>query len=175
MRSTLGINLVVVFGALTAACGTDGSDPLGPALTPEAPSAGPPWEPAVVATANLEVILRGEGFGLVKFRQPKDAEAIIFLDTWVRDLAPNTEYLLQRAVDATVDNNCTGTAWLTLGKGLQPQSIVTDDQGVGRAELFRDVSVIAPGSEFDIHFRVIDAQTQSVVLESDCYQYRVSL
>jgi len=175
MRSTLGINLVLVFGALTAACGTDGSDPLGPALTPEPPSAVPPWEPALVATANLEVILRGEGFGLVKFRQPKDAEAIIFLDTWVRDLAPNTEYLLQRAVDATVDNNCTGTGWLTLGKGLQPQSIVTDDQGVGRAELFRDVSAIPPGSGFDIHFRVIDAQTQSVVLESDCYQYRVSL
>jgi hypothetical protein len=129
----------------------------------------------VVATANLEVILRGQGFGLVKFRQPKDAEAIIFLDTWVRDLAPNTEYLLQRAVDATVDNHCTGAAWLTLGRGLQAQSIVTDGQGVGRAELFRDVSVVAPGSEFDIQFRVIDAVTQAVVLQSDCYQYRVSL
>jgi hypothetical protein len=174
MRSTQGINLVLVFGALTAACGTDGSDPLGPALTPEAPSAGPSWEPAVVATADLEVILRGEGFGLVKFRQPKDAEAIIFLDTWVRDLAPNTEYLLQRAVDATVDNDCTSTAWLTLGKGLQPQSIVTDAQGVGRAELFRDVSAIPPGSEFDIQFRVIDALTQAVVLQGDCYQYRVT-
>lgn len=175
MRSTLGINLALVFGALTAACGTDGSGPLGPALNPDAPSTGPSWAPAVVATANLEVILRGEGFGLVKFRQPKDTEAIIFLDTWVRDLAPNTEYQLQRAVDATVDNDCTGAAWLTLGEGLEPQSIVTDDQGVGRAELFRDVSAIPPGSEFDIHFRVIDAQTQSVVLQSDCYQYRVTL
>jgi hypothetical protein len=175
MRSTLGINLALVFGALSAACGTDGSGSLGPTPTSEGPSAGPSWEPAVVATANLEVILRGQGFGLVKFRQPKDAEAIIFLDTWVRDLAPNTEYLLQRAADATVDNNCIGTNWLTLGKGPQPQSIVTDDQGVGRAELFRDVSAIPPGSEFDIYFRVIDAQTQAVVLQSDCYQYRVTL
>ena len=175
MRSPLGINLVLLFGALTLACGTDGADPLGPTLAPEVPSTGPSGEPAVAATANLEVILRGEGFGLVKFRQPKDAEAIIFLDTWVRDLAPNTEYLLQRAVDATVDNDCTSTAWLTLGKGLQPQSIVTDDRGVGQAELFRDVSAIPLGSEFDIQFRVIDALTQSVVLQSECYQYGVSL
>ena len=172
MRSTLGSNLALVLGALTAACGTDGSDTLGPSAIPETPATG---SAALVTTANLEVILRGQGFGLVKFRQPKDAEAIIFLDTWVRDLAPNTEYQLQRAVDATVDNNCTGTSWLTLGRGLQAQSIVTDDRGVGHAELFRDVSAIPPGSEFDINFRVIDAQTQSVVLQSDCYQYRVSL
>jgi hypothetical protein len=175
MRSTLGINLALFLGALTAACGTDGSDPLGPALNPDDLASGPAWNPAVVATANLEVILRGQGFGLVKFRQPKDTEAIIFLDTWVRDLAPNSEYLLQRAVDGTVDNNCTGTAWLTLGEGLVPQSIVTDDKGVGRAELFRDVSTIPTGSEFDIHFRVIDAVTQAVVLQSECYQYRVTL
>jgi hypothetical protein len=31
------------------------------------------------------------------------------------------------------------------------------------------------GTEFDIHFRVIDALTQTVVLESGCYQFRVSL
>jgi hypothetical protein len=124
---------------------------------------------------NLEVVLRGQGFGLVKFRQPNDDQKIIYLDTWVRSLAPNTEYLLQRAVDLTIDDACTSTAWLTLGRGLQPQSIATDEQGAGQAELFRDLSAFAPGSEFDIHFRVIDAVTQAVVLESGCYQFRVSL
>ncbi|MGZ3938178.1 MAG: hypothetical protein ACXVLT_05690 [Flavisolibacter sp.] len=124
---------------------------------------------------NLEVSLRGEGsaFGLVKFRQENDAAKIITLGVWVRDLQPDHQYLLQRAVDTNLDGNCTGTAWLTLGKGLQAQSITTDGTGTGREDLWRDVSAIATGSTFDIHFRVIDATTHAVVLTSDCYQYTV--
>ena len=128
-------------------------------------------------TFNLEVILRGEGgrFGHVKFRQDVDPSKIINLDTWVRDLEPNHQYLLQRAVDPinVVDGNCTSTSWLTLGKGLTPQSILTDDSGTGREELWRDISTVASGSQFDIHFRVVDAVTMAVVLTSDCYQYAV--
>jgi hypothetical protein len=45
--------------------------------------------------AVLPKVLRGEGFGLVKFRQPNDADQIVYLDTWVRDLSPNTSYLLR--------------------------------------------------------------------------------
>src|SRR5438445_12337003 len=77
---------------------------------------GPPWGPET-PYFNLEVVLRGEGFGLIKFRQPNDNAFIVYLDVWVRDLAPNTSYLLQRAVDTNVDDNCTSTAWLTLGRG----------------------------------------------------------
>jgi hypothetical protein len=123
---------------------------------------------------NLEVILRGEGFGLVKFRQPNDDALVIYLDTWVRDLAPNTRHLLQRAVDVTVDDNCTSAAWLTLGKGLAPQAITTDDKGTGREELFRSVAAFPVGSEFDIHFRVIHEATANVVLSSECYQFTIS-
>ena len=65
------------------------------------------------------------------------------------------------------------TSWLTLGEGLTPTSIDTDARGTGRAALWRDVSAIAPGSEFDIYFRVIQTGTTSVVLQSDCYQYVV--
>ena len=128
-------------------------------------------------TFNLEVILRGEDgrFGHIKFRQDVDPSKIIVLDTWVRDLEPNHQYLLQRAVDAAnvVDGNCTSTSWLTLGKGLTPQSILTDDTGTGKEELWRDVSVVATGSKFDIHFQVIDAVSLTVVLDSDCYNYIV--
>jgi hypothetical protein len=132
---------------------------------------------AEVPTFNLEVILRGEGkaFGLVKFRQDVDPSKIITLDTWVRDLQPNHSYLLQRAVDPinVVDGNCTSTSWLTLGKGLAPQSLTTDDTGTGRESLWRDVSAVPNGSTFDIHFRVVDATSMAVVLTSDCYQYMV--
>ena len=124
---------------------------------------------------NLEVILRneGNGFGHVKFRQDVRPEKIITLDTWVRDLEPNHQYLLQRAVDVIIDGNCTGTNWLTLGKGLTPQSILTDDNGRGSEELWRAISMLASGTKFDIHFRVVDASTLAVVLTSDCYQYVV--
>ena len=134
---------------------------------------GTSWGPA---TPNfyLEVVLRPvaggpeNGFGLVKFRQPKDADKIIYLDTWVRDLAPNHRYFLQRAVDTAVNNDCTGTNWLTLGE------IPTGADGTGRAALSRTVASIPLGTEFDIHFRVIDAPTTAVVLESGCYQFTVS-
>jgi hypothetical protein len=132
---------------------------------------------AVQPRFNLEVILRGEGkhFGHVKFRQDNDADKIISLETWVRDLEPNREYLLQRAVDAKnqVDGNCTSTAWLTLGKGTVPQSILTDANGTGREDLWRSVAVLNSGDAFDIHFQVIDKLTGEVVLVSDCYQYVV--
>jgi hypothetical protein len=138
----------------------------------QVPQSGQPWGPET-PNFNLEVILRGEGFGLVKFRQPNDDALIIYLDVWLRDLAPNTSYLLQRAVDPNVDDNCTSTNWLTLGKGLQPQSITTDETGTGREELFRILPAL-PGSEFDIHFRVIEEATSAVVLTSKCYQFTIS-
>jgi hypothetical protein len=149
---------------------------LSAALASTGASAGPPWGPET-PHFNLEIILRsvtgGSGFGHVKFRQPNDAEKIAYLDTWVRDLMPNHSYLLQRAVDTTLDGNCTSTAWLTLGKGLVPQAITTDDSGTANEALFRNLAAIPTGSQFDIQFRVIDAATSAVVLASGCYEFTV--
>ncbi len=124
---------------------------------------------------NLEVVLRGEGnrSGHIHFRQNKDAAKIITLDTKVHHLEPNHRYLLQRAVDVILDGNCTSISWLTLGKGLTPQAIITDDKGNATEELWRNVAAIPSGTSFDIHFRVIDAVSSVVVLSSDCYQYAV--
>jgi hypothetical protein len=126
---------------------------------------------------NLEVILRdvsgGKGFGHVEFRQRNDGSKIVFLDTWVRDLAPDRSYLLQRAVDTALDGDCTSTAWLTLGKGVDPGPITTDDRGAGREDLYRSFEMLPTGSQFDIHFQVIDAMTLAPVLQSDCYRFTV--
>ena len=138
-----------------------------------AQESGPPWGPET-PNFNLEVVLRGEGFGLVKFRQPNDEAFIINLDVWLRNMTPNTSYLLQRAVDPVVDDNCTSNAWLTLGKGAVAQSITTDENGMGRESLFRNVAAFPPGTEFDIHFRVIEQATGIVVLTSQCYQFTIS-
>jgi hypothetical protein len=142
-------------------------------------------EPSVASKAsssgesryNLEVVLRGEGNqgGHTHFRQDRDAAKIIELNTNVHNLEPNHEYLLQRAVDPinVVDGNCTSTSWLTLGYGLTPHAIQTDEKGNGEDTLWRDVTAIPSGGTFDIHFRVVDAITLDVVLVSDCYQYTV--
>ena len=140
---------------------------------------GPPWGPET-PHFNLQAILRPaaggpeDGFGLVKFRQPNDAEKIVYLDVSVRNLAPNHSYYLQRATDTHVDDDCTGTNWLTLGHGLTPVAITTDDTGTGQAQLFRNLAAVPAGMQFDIQFRVIDAATTAVVLESGCYQFTMS-
>ena len=144
---------------------------------PKALSAASLASDAVKPNFNLEVILRApdgsDGFGHVKFRQANDDATIVDLGVWVRDLAPNTHFKLQRAVDTVLDDDCTGTSWLTLGAGSTPQDIVTDDGGTGRADLFR-LLTFPIGTAFDIHFRVVNSATPpAVALISDCYQFFV--
>jgi hypothetical protein len=132
------------------------------------------WGPAA-PNFNLEVVLRPtatgpeSGFGLVKFRQPNDNSKIILLDTWVRGLAPNHTYRLERAVDLSAPNGACASesGWASLG------TIPTDDRGMGRAPLSRDLTM-TPIREFDIHFHVVDVATGVVVLESSCYQFTVA-
>jgi hypothetical protein len=141
-----------------------------------ADTGGPAWGPET-PNFNLEVILRsadgGSAFGLVKFRQPNDNQKIVYLTIRVRDLAPNHSYYLQRATDSTVNDVCTGTNWLTLGQGPVPQAITTNETGTAQADLFRNFAAVPTGSQFDIYFRLIDAVTSAVVLQSGCYQFTV--
>jgi hypothetical protein len=167
---TIPIRSVVLAGSIIAlaAC-SEATSPSGPHVSSQASQWGPE-----TPNFNLEVILRGGGFGLVKFRQPNDDALIINLDTKVRGLEPNTDYVLQRAADTNLDGICTSTSWLTLGKGLVPQMITTDDNGTGEESLFRSVAALGVGATFDITFRVVKVATSAVVLTSDCYRYTIS-
>ncbi|MEP7229184.1 MAG: hypothetical protein ABI691_02965 [Ginsengibacter sp.] len=127
---------------------------------------------------NLNVILHSNtgqenSRGEIKFRQDKNVDRIITLATRVIGLLPNHSYQLQRAVDPISGTGCLSTSWLTLGLGLQPQTIDTDGQGNGYAQLWRDVSSVPHGTAFYIHFQIVDATTLATVLTSDCYQYAV--
>jgi hypothetical protein len=150
----------------------------GTAVAAQANSDDPSWGSAE-PKFNLNVMLRpvegdeDNGSGLVKFRQPIDADKIVYLDVRVRHLEPNHSYYLQRATDSIVNDDCTGANWLTLGQGPVAQAITTDKRGTSSADLFRDLAAIPVGTQFDIHFRVIDAVTSAVVLESSCYQFTV--
>jgi hypothetical protein len=126
---------------------------------------------------NLNVFLytgaQESSFGTIMFRQYENETQLVHLDTWLHNLEPNTNYLLQRAVDTTLDGNCTSTMWLTLGKGLDPYAITTDKNGHAKAELFRSVATVPVGTTFDIHFQILKESTLEVVLASDCYEYTV--
>lgn len=135
------------------------------------------------APYDLNVVLTGQtpgkfgferkGLGYIKFRQDPDPAQVISLETWVFNLQPKRAYQLQRAVNPITDNDCSSTVWLTLGKGLEASSIHTNILGVGKADLFRDISAIAKGTAFRIHFQIIDSVTQEIALSSDCYAYTV--
>jgi hypothetical protein len=127
---------------------------------------------------DIDVPLHGEakngGAGFIKFRQNPDTARVITLDTWVTNLLPNHSYQLQRAVNPIADvTGCSSTAWLTLGEGLQPKAILTDGHGNGNAKLWRDVTAVARGTAFHIHFQILDATTLLPVLTSDCFDYTV--
>jgi lysophospholipase L1-like esterase len=112
--------------------------------------------------------------GTVAFRQPKDGDKLVYLHVSVRDVLPNHSYSFQRATDTSVDATCTGTNWLTLGKGLAPQTITTDAAGAGEAVFTRDLAAVPIDTRLDIQFHLIDAATSAVVLESACHQFTVS-
>jgi len=173
MRATAALSAVAL--ACLWSCTSD-SAPVAPQQSGGPIISASSWGPET-PPFNNEIILRdvtgNGGFGHVKFRQPNDADRIVNLDTWVRDLEPNATYRLQRATDANINDDCTGTNWLTLGKGTTPQAITTDWRGTGREDLFRNLGTTAIGSTFDIHFRLIDA-SGAVVLESSCYQFVVT-
>jgi hypothetical protein len=130
---------------------------------------------------NLDVTLfpesgkmdyRKNSSGFIKFRQDSDTGRVITLNTYVINLEPNHAYLLQRAVNPITDSSCTSTAWLTLGLGLAPQAIHTDSRGTGHEALFRNLpATTASGTQFRIHFQIIDSLTSTPVLSSDCYEY----
>ena len=126
------------------------------------------WNP------KMKRFIYGERNGIYIIDLHKTLEGIEKSYTFVRDLAPNTSYSLQRAVDVALDGVCTNTSgWLTLGEGLTPHPIVTDNTGTAHADLWRNLSAFAPGSAFDINFRVIENGTGAVVLQSECYRFVV--
>jgi hypothetical protein len=147
------------------------------AAAAHAANGGRELEPKFNFNATLRTVDGGpkKASGIIKFRQPVDETAIVFLDTSLRRLTPNRGYYLERGVDTTVDGTCppdTQTAaWLRLGQGAVPDAVNLNRKGTGRVVLFRELPAAAMGVTFDIQFRVVDAITGAIVLRSGCYQF----
>lgn len=134
----------------------------------------PPLNPLYDLDVPLHNNGKNAGAGFIQYRQNPDTARVITLDTRVTNLLPNHSYILQRAVNPIADiTGCSSNAWLTLGEGLQPKSIVTNRHGEGSAKLWRDITAIARGTAFHIRFRILDEATLAPVLTSDCFDYTV--
>jgi hypothetical protein len=128
---------------------------------------------------NLQVLFQGRGWGRVQFRQPEDGVAKVFFITWVRELEPRTQYLLQQAVDSVIDGSCTGGSvpsdWVTIGANGKPQTIYTDPRGSAHLPLNQLMPRHLVGTTLESQLRIINASTGEVVLQSGCFQFEVSL
>lgn len=51
----------------------------------------------------------------------------------------------------------TGLTLLLLSACAGREVTITDSRGTGREDLFRNLGALAPGTTFDVHFRVVDA------------------
>ena len=122
----------------------------------------------------LHNVTENGGAGFIKFRQNPDTARLVTLETGVTGMKPNHSYLVQRAVNPIGDaTGCSSNVWLTLGVGLQPMSILTNSQGDGSVNLWRDITGIPRGSAFHIRFQVLNEVTLSPVLASECFDYTV--
>lgn len=173
-RAPRTLSITVVTGLLAlAACSTDGPGSPTLAVSPsiDREESRAPGTPPM----NLNVRLRGshDAEGSIRFRQPNDGVMTLFLHTRVEGLAPNHDYYLQRAALA-LGSGCVDGGWLTLGLGTVVTPIHTNDEGEGRADLFRTLPASLAGAAFDIHFRIIDAASAAEVLQSGCLRYTVN-
>jgi len=87
MRSTPALQIGLTVLLLAACAGNEATNPQAVSARKPTLQTSPPWGPET-PHFNDEIILRGDGFGLVKFRQPNDADRIVYLDTWFEILLP---------------------------------------------------------------------------------------
>lgn len=163
----LPFKLLTLLAALTSAAG----------VAAQAADSGRRLEPTFNFNAPLRAVNGGpqKASGLIKFRQPVDEAAVVYLDTTLRRLTPNRSYYLERGADTMVDGNCPPdsetAAWLRLGQGLVPDAVNLNRKGTGHVVLFRELPAAAIGVTFEIQFRAVDAITGAIVLRSACHQY----
>ena len=170
-RATLTAGITVLAAAIgLSACAVDGPSSLATTSPPSLDRRAAP-DPTVPAF-DLNVHLSGadDAEGLIKFRQPDDGVMTIFLHTRVEGLTPNHDFYLRRAALA-LGSGCVDGGWLTLGLGTVVTPIHTDEEGEGRADLFRSLPASIAGKSFDIHFQIVDAVSGAVVLQSKCLAY----
>jgi hypothetical protein len=171
MRIT-SLPAVLVSALLVAACSTD--SPMPTALQ-RAASARPSFDVDAMKTHDIELAaVLGTGSGAVNVTPTAEDHGTFHLqgEVHIRDAAPNTTYLVQRAPDLNVaDPSCTGP-WRSfpLPNAGPIVTLTTSPGGAGAAHFELAVGgAFTSGTPFNVQFRVIDnLANPTSVLMSEC-------
>lgn len=169
MRST-HFPTVLVTGLLTAACSPD---------APTTPQTVKSYRAALdvggTQTHGIALVaVLGSGTGAVNVTPTAEDQGTFHVQgqVHIRDAAPNTTYLVQRAPDLNVaDPSCTGP-WISfpLPNPGPVVTLTTSPAGAGAAHFELGVGgAFTSGIPFNVRFRVIDAlQNPTSLLMTEC-------
>ena len=169
MRITI-LPAVLVTGLLIAACSPDS-----PTTPPKRGFAGATRDVVGTKTHGIALLaVLGTGSGAVNVTPTAEDQGTFHFqgEVHIRDAAPNTTYLVQRAPDLNVaDPSCTGP-WISfpIPNAGPLVTLTTSPSGAGAAHI--EVGVgggFTSGTPFNVRFRVIDDLVNPTsVLMSDC-------
>ena len=169
MRSTI-FPTVLVTGLLIAACSPDA-----PTTPPTPKSNRATLDVGGTKTHSITLVaVLGSGAGAVNVTPTAEDQGTFHVQgqVHIRDAAPNTTYLVQRAPDLNVaDPSCTGP-WISfpLPNPGPIVTLTTSPAGAGAAHFELGVGgAFTSGTPFNVRFRVIDAvQNPTSILMTDC-------
>lgn len=169
MRSTM-FPSVLVTGLLIAACSPDA-----PTTPPTLKSDWVRLDVGGTKTHGIALVaVLGSGTGAVNVTPTAEDQGTFHVQgqVHIRDAAPNTTYLVQRAPDLNVaDPSCTGP-WISFPfPNAGPDvTLTTSSAGAGAAHFELGVGgAFTSGTPFNVRFRVIDAvQNPTSILMTDC-------
>ena len=171
-RMRITLPAVLVSALLVAACSPDSATPTTP---PTAGSARATFDVVPMKTHGVELVaVVGTGTGAVNVTPTAEDQGTFHVqgEVHIRDAAPNTTYLVQRAPDLNVaDPSCTGP-WISFPRPNAGPivTLTTSAAGSGAAQFEVGVGgAFTSGTPFNVRFRVIDnLLNPTSVLMSDC-------
>jgi hypothetical protein len=169
MRITF-LPAALVSALLIGACSADS-----PATLPTAASARATFDVVPPTTHDIQLAaVLGTGSGAVNVTPTAEDQGTFHVqgEVHIRDAAPNTTYLVQRAPDLNViDPSCTGP-WISfpIPNAGPLVTLTTSPTGAGAAHFEIGVGgKFTSGTPFNVRFRVIDDPVNPTsVLMSDC-------
>ena len=168
MRITI-LPAVLVSALLIAACSPDS-----PTTVPTVGLLRPTFDMGPTTHGIELVAVLGTGSGAVNVTPTAEDQGTFHVqgEVHIRDAAPNTTYLVQRAPDLNVtDPSCTGP-WISfpIPNAGPLVTLTTSPAGAGAAHFELGVGgAFTSGRPFNVRFRVIDnLMNPTSVLMSDC-------
>jgi len=174
MKVTLVAGLLSVLFLGTSGCSRGPTNPIGPGAIG---AGGAAVQPVVLPDSHGHTLIAvvGEGRGVVNV-SPEASEPgfSVEIQVAVWKTSPNTTFNVKRAVDFTVDGECTSSSFVQFPSPNpgSPVTLTTSQGGAGSAHVAFDRPPIGDDTQFDVRFEV-STPASSVVLLTECFTVSV--